>query len=122
MTRMPPPPKLGIAMSWDHRCSYHWLPPQAGGRNTAQCLTATKLAAAFATYALDNRPPLAEKFGIPGSVVSLLFSSNISGLGVRLFTGAGCTGNAIDFWPVNPIDCENFHDGLPWGAESFLVF
>lgn len=59
MTRMPPTLKSGIAMSSDHRCSYPWLRLQAGGRNTARCLIATKLAAAFATYALGNRRPMA---------------------------------------------------------------
>lgn len=66
--------------------------------------------------------PGCQQFGIPGGVVSLLFISNIPGLRVRLFTGASCTGNTRDFWPVNPIDCQDFHDGLPWGAESFVVF
>ncbi|UKZ59546.1 uncharacterized protein TrAtP1_000847 [Trichoderma atroviride] len=63
-----------------------------------------------------------QQFNIPAGVVSLLFTSDIPGLRVRVFTGNGCTGNARDFWPVNPIDCQDFHDALPWGAESFMVF
>ncbi|PON28145.1 hypothetical protein TGAM01_v203282 [Trichoderma gamsii] len=66
--------------------------------------------------------PGCQQFGIPGGAVSLLFSSDILGLRVRLFTGDDCTGTARDFWPINPIDCQDFNDGLPWGAESFLVF
>lgn len=66
--------------------------------------------------------PVCQQFGTPAGIISLLFSSDIPGLRVRLFTGDDCTGHTRDFWPVNPIDCQAFEDWLPWGAESFLVF
>ncbi|KAL7902149.1 hypothetical protein HDV63DRAFT_410020 [Trichoderma sp. SZMC 28014] len=66
--------------------------------------------------------PSCQQFGIPAGVISLLFTSDIPGLRARLFTGNDCNGTSRDYWPVNPIDCQEFNEGLPWGAESFLVF